>query len=330
MRPGAMGVNREVAAGGLAWRVTPTESHFLRSHFQVPRFVDRAIALDGAGGRPVTLPLTELNAREWRTVVATLECAGNGRAEMSPRPPGEPWRRGAISTAIWRGIPLAALLAEGHLPPGTVEILVTGADHGAPRPGAPEVRYQRSLPIEKAMDRDVILAFTMNGRPIPVEHGGPARLIVPGWYAMASVKWVTSIAALDHPFEGFFQTSSYVYRDHPVTTLRVSSRVVAPMEREELRAGEIAAWGWAWSGLAPIAGVDLSLDSGRWMPALVDENDDRTAWVLWRATLAAARGTHQLRVRARDLAGRVQPEVPPWNPLGYGNNAIQVRHFRCV
>ncbi len=185
---------------------------------------------------------------------------------MSPLPPGEPWATGAVSTASWSGPSLAHLLDRAGVRDDAVEILVTGADRGTPSGAAEATRFARALPLDKARDPNVIVAIEMNGSPLPPEHGAPARLIVPGWYGMASVKWVARIAALTEPFEGWFQHDRYTYVAHgrrrPVDVMRVKSMIVAPESGTGVARGRVEVWGWAWSGAASIAAVDVRLDDG--------------------------------------------------------------------
>jgi DMSO/TMAO reductase YedYZ molybdopterin-dependent catalytic subunit len=271
-----------------------TPDHFVRCHFAQPRARGEIVV----AGRRMSAEL--LREQLQRTEVVTLECAGNGRLGMAPLPPGEPWKNGAVSTAVWTGVPLASMLS---LRDDAVEIVVRGADG-----------FARSLPVGE-IER-ALLALEMNGGPIPAVHGGPVRLVVPGWYGMASVKWVESIEAATQPFSGRFQTESYVYDDGPVTTMRVRSHIVA--------AGNGTGWGWAWSGDGAIVGVEVSIDAGVWQNAALGPQPWPNAWVRWQTPLFVGRGRHTLRARARDAAGHVQPESPPWNRLGYANNAVEV------
>jgi DMSO/TMAO reductase YedYZ molybdopterin-dependent catalytic subunit len=314
---GAPPENREVAPDALVEELTPAGAHFVRSHFALPAPVD-TLALDGAVARPASVRLDELRRATSRTLPVTLECAGNRRTSMTPLPPGEPWRSGAVSTALWSGVPLAALLERAGLRDDVVELLTVGADS-----------YARALPIAAALDPDVIVAVEMNGAPVPPSHGGPLRLVVPGWYGMASVKWLRALTALTRPFAGPFQTETYVYDDGPVTTMRVSSLIVAPRDDATLAHGRVPVWGWAWSGEAAIASVELSLDAGPWRRARLSRPVGPRAWTRWHALVDVEPGRHTLRARARDRAGRAQPEVPPANRLGYGNNLVPTIVFTC-
>ena len=329
--------NAETGHAALAPSITPAEAHDVRCNFDVPELerVEHLIAVEGAVADPFTLAAGELASLPQRSVTVTLECAGNGRLGMTPVPPGEPWLDGAVGTASWSGVPLALLLDRAGLRDDVIEILVSGADRGTPSGSRTETRFARALPLDKAMDPNVILAIEMNGRPVPIEHGAPARLIVPGWYGMASVKWVARIAALTVPFVGWFQRVRYVYeRDHekrPVDVVRVKSSIVAPESGRGVARGRVLVWGWAWSGAAPIAAVDVSLDGEEWQEATLDPPLAPHAWRRFARVLSIDEpGRHVVRSRARDAAGRVQPYAPLCNQQGYGNNAIAAVPFYVV
>jgi DMSO/TMAO reductase YedYZ molybdopterin-dependent catalytic subunit len=322
-------LNAEAAHPALAAAITPPGAHYVRSNFDAPAIdaAEHLIAVEGAVAEPFTLAAHDLASLPQRSVTVTLECAGNSRMGMSPLPHGEPWATGAVSTASWSGPSLATLLDRAGLRDDVIEILVSGADRGTPSGAREATRFARALPLDRARDPDVILAVEMNGSPLPPEHGAPARLIVPGWYGMASVKWVARIAALTTPYEGWFQHERYVYLNgrerRPVDVVRVKSMIVAPEGNTGVARGRVTVWGWAWSGAAPVAAVDVALDGEAWQPAALDPPLAPHAWRRFTASIdVAAAGRHVLRARARDAAGRVQPDVAAWNEHGYGNNAI--------
>jgi DMSO/TMAO reductase YedYZ molybdopterin-dependent catalytic subunit len=322
-------LNAEASPTTLAATITPIAGHYVRAHFPTPHMDARShrIAVLGGVARPRSFAPDELRRFATRTVTTTLECAGNGRLGMVPLPPGEPWAEGAVSTAVWSGAPLADLLAEVGLRDDTVEILVEGADMGWPEGSPAPCRFARALPLDKALDRDVLLAWEMNGQPLPVEHGAPVRLIVPGWYGMASVKWVARIVALSEPFTGWLQSERYVYvpakgSPRPVTTMRVRSLIVAPTAGARLPRGVVRVSGWAWSGHGAIARVEVALDES-WTAARLAAPPTPHAWTRFALDLdVTAAGRHTLRARATDAAGHVQPDVTEWNAYGYGNNAV--------
>jgi DMSO/TMAO reductase YedYZ molybdopterin-dependent catalytic subunit len=330
-------LNAEASATALELPVTPRHAHYVRCHFNVPRLdaATHRLVVDGAVAAPFTVGVAELAALPQRSVTVTLECAGNDRLGMQPLPAGEPWGHGAASTASWSGVPLALLLERAGVRDDVVEVLLTGADRGVPGEGARPQAFARALPLDKARDPSVLVAVEMNGRPIPVEHGAPARLVVPGWYGMASVKWMARITALTQPFDGWFQRARYVYDDaegaRPVDVMRVKATVTAPADQATLPRGRVTVAGWAWSGAGPIAGVELSLDGGPWQPARLDAPLAPHAWRRFVLDVdVGAPGRHTLRARARDAAGRLQPDRAAWNRYGYGNNGIHVVVFNVA
>jgi len=238
----------------------------------------------------------------------------------------------AVSTAEWTGVPLVEILDRAGVKPGAKEVLFRGADGGAVD-GRPEsLRFERSLCLDDARDSDVLLAYAMNGEPLPVEHGYPLRLIVPSWYAVASVKWLTGIDVIDREFSGHYQGDKYRYeweRDgrivsEPVTVQRVRALITEPSAQGDVRPGELAIRGVAWSGAAPIARVEVSVNGGDWQEARLVSDRNRHSWQWWELiTRVEKAGELVLRARATDLAGRTQPEQAEWNRLGYGNNAIE-------
>ncbi len=283
-------------------------------------------------GKPLELTLADIRSRPRRTSPVTLECAGNGRAHLSPRTLSQPWLVEAVSTAEWTGTPLAPVLDEAGLEPQTVEIVFTGSDRGVQ--AEDEHNYARSLPVGEAMRPDVMLVYEMNGEPLQPQHGFPLRLIVPGWYGMASVKWLTSIEAVDRPFAGYQQAAAYRYqRDahdggEPVTRMRVRALLMPPgipdffTRRRFVKRGTVPLRGRAWSGDAPVDRVEVGVD-GRWADATLDPPVGDFAWRGWSFVWEAPQGDHELACRATDADGNTQPLEPPWNYQGMGNNLVQ-------
>jgi DMSO/TMAO reductase YedYZ molybdopterin-dependent catalytic subunit len=190
------------------------------------------------------------------------------------------------------------------------------------------VTFARSLPLPDALAPNALLALEMNGAPLTPEHGAPVRLVVPGWYGMASVKWVTRISVITTPFTGYFQTRRYVYQmgngTEPVTRMRVKSIIVAPTEGSAHDPGTLRVWGWAWSGTGAITRVELSVGDGDWRDAKVEAPTSPHAWARWEIDVNVERpGRYVLRSRATDATATSQPDAPEWNQLGYGNNAVQ-------
>lgn len=324
-------LNAETNLGERTGTITPAGSHYVRTHFPMPH-APREIAIDGAVGRPMSITFDEIRALPVKTLAVTLECAGNGRRYLDPRVPGEQWGLGAVGTAEWTGTPLRLLLERVAPDPKAVEVRFRGADQGVPKDLGRRIAYERALPVADAIRDDVLVAYLMNGGPIPPEHGGPLRLVVPGWYGMASVKWLARITLLAQPFIGFYQTDRYVIDGQPLRTIAPRAIITSPQDGTR---HERAIWiaGFAWSGAAPIARVDVSTDGGQsWakIPDAVLESSPRYAWRAFRfeTLLTQGSGVQQwsLAVRATDVLGNTQPSDARWNALGYANNALRTVH----
>jgi DMSO/TMAO reductase YedYZ molybdopterin-dependent catalytic subunit len=317
----------------LRYDVTPAGLHYLLIHFDIPDFdASWRLRMGGLVSRPLEVDLAELRRLPAKTLRVTLECAGNGRGQVSPRYPSVPWLEEGVSTAEWTGVPLAVLLNELRPKKSVREIVFHGADRGFDR--GIEHAYSRSLGLAEAMHEDVLLAYDMNGAPLLPQHGAPLRLLVPRWYGMASVKWLERIEAIDHAFDGVQQALSYHFRAAagdpgiPCTRMRVNSLMVPPGipdffgRRRTVQAGEVKVLGRAWSGDGEIRRVEFAVD-GYWQDAALDAPAGPHAWLCWRARWQAAPGAHELRCRATDETGAVQPLEPPWDVAGFGNNAAQ-------
>ena len=274
-----------------------------------------------------------------QTTVVTLECAGNGRTLFDPPVPGEKWNLGAVSTAEWTGVPLVEVLDRAGVRSGAREVLFRGADGGAVDGASGCIQFERSLTVADARQGGVLLAYAMNGEPLPVQHGFPLRVVVPDWYAVASVKWLTEIELTDQPFTGHYQTDKYWYewqRDgrsvrEPVTLQRVRALITEPAPHQERPRGELAVRGVAWSGAAAVARVEVSVNGDSWQDARLIGDRQRHRWQSWELiTRVQEPGPLTVRARATDLAGRTQPEIAEWNRLGYGNNAIQQVPIRII
>jgi DMSO/TMAO reductase YedYZ molybdopterin-dependent catalytic subunit len=328
------GRNRGMPLEALRYDLTPTGLHYLLVHFDIPA-VDAStwrLRLDGLVERPLELSLADLRARPRRTVPVTLECAGNGRARLTPRPLSNPWLLEAIGTAEWGGTPLAPLLEEAGLRDGATELVFTGADRGVQ--GGIEHDYQRSLKVADALRPEVLLVDEMNGEALQPQHGFPLRLLVPGWYGMASVKWLRRIEAVAVPFEGYQQATAYHYRTDaddpgvPVSRIRVRALMAPPgipdffTRRRLVDAGPVSLRGRAWGGRAPIERVEVGVD-GSWSEASLGPALGEFAWRAWSFDWDAAPGEHELTCRATDADGDTQPLDSPWNYQGMGNNRIQ-------
>ncbi|MEZ0284172.1 MAG: sulfite oxidase [Thermoleophilia bacterium] len=329
--------NHGMPLEALRYPVTPVGLHYLLIHYDIPA-VDPAawrLSVGGRVSRPAALSLEELRARPAVEVTATMECAGNGRTGFSPRAFSQPWLDEAVGTGSWRGAALGPLLEECGVLDDAVEVVFTGLDRGTEN--GLEQDFARSLPVAEAGRDGVILAYELNGGPLPPQHGFPLRLLVPGWYGMTNVKWLSAITVVDRPFAGPQQAVSYRLKETeaeegaPLTRMLPRALLIPPGVPEfptrarTLPAGRHVLEGRAWSGWAPIATVEVSTDGGRaWRAAELDRDvDSPWAWAAFRAEWDAAPGRHVLRCRATDEAGNAQPDVPAWNLGGYANNAAQ-------
>lgn len=336
--------NHGIPLEALRYDVTPVGLHYLLTHYDMPA-LDAAswrLAITGKVRRELQLDLDALRSRPARTVRVTMECAGNGRARMHPRPVSQPWLVEAVGTADWTGVPLREVLAEAGVDPSAVEVVCTGADHGVER--GVEQDYQRGLPLQEALRDEVLLAYEMNGQPLPPQHGHPVRLVVPGWYGMAHVKWLREISLVDEPFTGFQNAVAYRYKQtaddpgEPATRIAPRSLLLPPgfpdfMSRARVvRPGEVPLQGRAWSGHAPIARVEVSADGGGtwWDAELAAEDGRRWAWRGWRTSWRAEPGSHVLAVRATDADGNAQPTEQAWNRGGFGNNLVHTVPVTCL
>lgn len=306
-------LNCEVRLSRLAdGQLTPNDRFYIRSHFRVPTLdPDRwRLRVHGRVKRPLDFSLGELTRMPTQTLPATLECAGNGRSLFNPPIDGEPWGLGAVSTAEWTGVPLSEILDRVGVEPTAGHLVFRSPDS-----------FARGLSVETS----VLLAYAMNGKPLPASHGFPLRAIVPGWYAVAGVKWLTEIEVTDGPFDGHYQVEQYVYdRDTPVSLMRVRSLITHPEDGATVNVGELAIAGLAWSGSGPVECVEVSVNGGAWVQASLGASE-RYAWRRWELVTRVDRpGEVVVRSRASDAAGNVQPDRAEWNRLGYGNNSIQV------
>ena len=296
--------------------ITPASRHYVRSHFAVPP-PPRTISVAGTVAAPRSLSIADLRALPRRSAVVTLECAGNGRAFLDPPAPGEQWRLGAVSTAEWTGVTLRSILEPAGLSGSTIEILFRGADAGTPPDGATRISFERSLPLSRALDGPI----GCHVQPLTPNHGAPVRLLVPGRYGVASVKWLSRITALDAPFRGFYQAARYVVGAEPLRAMKPRAVIVPP--RPPVWAPTTVR-GLAWSGQGSITRVDLSVDGGRiWRDATLGSQPSAAAWCEWRLDWAPSAGTYDLIARATDASGEQQPLANRANPLGYMNNAAQ-------
>ena len=326
--------NHALPLEALRYDITPAGLHYLLIHYDIPPVDAAAFRLEVAGAvdRPLSLSLEELQERPRVAMPITFECAGNGRALLQPRPLSQPWLTEAVGTAEWGGTPLRPLLDEAGVKAGAVEALFTGLDSGFE--AGERQAYERSLTLADA--EGALLAYEMNGEPLPPQHGFPLRLVVPGWYGMTNVKWLARVTILTEPFDGFQNSVAYRMYDaagepgDPVTRMLPRSLMVPPgipdfLTRERhLSAGPTTVIGRAWSGHGPIERVEVSTDAGEsFADARLDEPLGDAAWRGWQFAWDADEGEHILCSRATDAAGNTQPLSPPWNLKGYANNAVE-------
>ena len=315
-------LNLEMPFSTLSGFTTPNESFYVRCHFPIPEITasEWRLRVEGEIEMPFELDYNELLAMESRTIAATLECAGNNRIFLEPKVKGVQWGLGAVGNASWTGVALSAVLDRAKVKSGALEVILEGADEGEianpPRP-AGRIRFARSLPLEKALD-DVLLAHTMNGQKLSASHGFPLRVIVPGWYAVASVKWLRRIIVTDKPFAGYYQSIDYTYWKRaaglptltPLTEQQVKAEIARPESGETVSVDTtVKVHGAAWSCDADITTVEVSVDSGAtWDRAQLVGGSVKNAWRLWEYDwrTPARPGKQRLLARATDSRGRVQ------------------------
>ena len=333
----------ETEVSALDTPITPTDRHFIRNHFDVPE-VDAAahrLSIEGLVERPARYRIAELEAMPQRTIVVTMECAGNGRTSLYPPARGVRWGDGAVGTAEWTGVPLAALLRRARPDRSVRELVLEGADSGHEPEVAERVAYAMSLPKAKALAPETLIALRMNGEPLRPEHGAPVRAIVPGYYGMAAVKWLRTVRAVAEPFDGFFRSRAYTFvpeghppdvPGRPVLGLRVKSLITEPAAGTTVPPGPLRVRGVAWTGAGRVtevevrcAGGDRGGVPGSWVPAKLGPSLGPFAWRRWEATVELPGPGHRLlRARARDSEGNDQPLRADWNLRGVENHAVHV------
>ena len=318
---GNFGTPPELLAAGDGL-IVPTERFFMRSNGPVPTIDPQTwrLRVTGLVRQELELSLAELRALPRRTLTAFLECAGNGRTRFQPIPEGTPWRNDAVGNAEWEGVALAVVLDLAGVEDGAVDIVSQGGDF----PG-----MRRGLPLNVARDPDTLLVWRMNGADLTVAHGGPVRLLVPGWAGIASTKWLVGLEVWDRAFDGFWNADNYVFWTaageavRPIREMPVKSVIVSPREGMTLRAGRQTVIGYAWSGHGRVAKVEVSTDGGTtWREAKIEASAGRRSWVRFALGWDAVPGETRLRARATDERGLTQPVTPDWNAKGYQMNAV--------
>jgi sulfite oxidase len=315
--------------------LTPIPHFFVRNHMHEPSQLDPNdwhLTIGGEVEKTITLTLADISKLPSHTVVNTLECAGNGRGLFRPQAPGVQWGKGAVGTARFSGPRLRDVLGRVGVKPTGKHAMFRGLDE-VPGKVPP---FIRSIPIEKALDSDTLIATHMNGVPLPKHHGSPARALVPGWVGAASCKWLTEIQVLDSEFVGNFMNPGYRFPNHslqpgeavkpedthPITALNVKSVIAGPRDGTKLNAGPVTVHGAAWAGEADVVKVEISTDGGAsWSAAKLGNDHARYAWRLWSYEWKALPGDHAILSRATDNQGHTQPSTPAWNPSGYLYNA---------
>ena len=315
--------------------LTPVPHFFVRNHMHEPSELSAdswRLTIGGEVEKPFTLTLSDLAKLKSHSIVNTLECAGNGRSLHRPQVPGIQWGKGAVSTARFSGPRLRDVLDRAGLKSTGKHVMFRGLDE-VPGKVPP---FIRSIPIEKALDADTLIATHMNGAPLTKHHGFPARVLVPGWVGAASCKWLTEIKILETEFAGNFMSPGYRFPNqpgkpgeavkpedtHPLTALSVKSVISGPLEGANLKAGSAGVHGAAWAGEADVVKVEISTDGGAtWNPARLGHEQAHYAWRLWTYDWKPKSGDYTILSRATDSNGRTQPSEPVWNPSGYLYNA---------
>ena len=327
--------------------ITANELFYVRNHFAIPK-VDLntyRLRVDGAVDRPFDISYEELRRLPSASTTATLECAGNSRVFLIPQTSGAQWELGAVGNAVWTGVPLAALLDRAGVKRGAVDVVLEGLDRGEPRsePKPPgKMTFARSIPIGKAVRPEVLLAYEMNGQGLPSSHGFPVRAIVPGFYGMSSVKWISRIRIVTEPNQGYWQTTDYAYWDRsagtparkPLMEMRVKSLIARPALREIVKASaRYRVFGAAWAGDADVETVELSVDSGRnWVQARLIDKALPFAWRRWEYgwDVPGSPGFMTLMGRATDSRGNRQPEQHDGDMGHYAVHHVLPREIQVV
>ncbi|MDP2382030.1 MAG: sulfite oxidase [Nitrospirota bacterium] len=315
--------------------LTPNHRFFVRSHFGPPppdaiTEANWTLRIGGLVERSQSFTLKDLRQLDAVTITAVVQCSGNGRAFHRPKVPGVQWERGAVGNAEWTGVRLRDLLAKAGVQACAHHVQFQGAD----RPVVAAVPlFTRSIPLEKAIHPDTILAYEMNGRPLPLLHGAPLRVITPGWMADSCIKWLTEITVRQDEAQGYYMQTAYRYPTRPVVPgeaiaasdlkpveeMVVKSLIAAPQEGESVKSGPVTIQGMAWSGEAKVVKVDLSFDEGKtWESARLVGEDRPYAWRQWQLVWKAkTAGTFTILCRATDAHGEQQPATTPWSPSGF-------------
>jgi DMSO/TMAO reductase YedYZ molybdopterin-dependent catalytic subunit len=325
----------EMPLDGFLEEITPIERFFVRTHDYAPAVDLQQWRLKVAGSvhKAISLSLDDIKGFPKTEVTAVLECAGNGRSLYEPPVPGIQWAYGSVGNARWAGARLSAVLAKAGIKDTPVETLFAGADRA---PGSMPA-FQRAMPLAKALHKDTIVAYEMNGEALPAPHGFPLRVVAPGWAGDSWMKWLSSIEVRTSPFEGFFMKTAYRHPGKPVAPgtavdpasmkpveeIGVKSVIATPAQGAFLEPGRVRIAGAAWSGTSPVEAIEISVDRGRrWVPAVLSKNKTTYGFRLFESTFDTPAGYHVVMARARNERGDIQPMIQEWNPSGYLFNAV--------
>ncbi|WP_165068921.1 sulfite oxidase [Paludisphaera rhizosphaerae] len=325
-------LNLESPSPALDSFLTPNAEFFVRSHHGAPAVGLRPweVVVEGLVEKPLTLSLEDLAGLKTITVPAVLQCAGNGRALFRPRMPGQAWERGAVGHAEWSGVRLADLLEKAGVKSDAAHVHMVGGDV-PPNPKSPA--FVRSLPLDRARAEDVILALTMNGEPLPILHGGPARVVVPGWGGNCWSKWIRKLVVSAEEAQSFYMKAGYRIPRTPVPPgtnpppsdlipvqwMNVKSLITSPDIGGKVGRGPVEVRGVAWTGEGHVVKVEVAtVQDPTWREAELLDAPRQGSWrrfkLVWTPPAA---GSFTLQARATDSQGEVQPETPPWNKSGY-------------
>jgi DMSO/TMAO reductase YedYZ molybdopterin-dependent catalytic subunit len=339
---GGSPLNAETPVEAFDSYLTPIDRFFVRSHFGPPSAVaNPELNVEGMVKNPLKLNRLEWSRLKRVTLPAVLQCSGNGRALFSPKVPGVGWERGAVGNAEWTGFQLKELLEMAGIAAEARHVHLLGSD-APPHPRTPA--FFRSIPIERALDPSTLIAFQMNNASLPRLHGGPLRLIVPGWAGNHWVKWLRTITIATEEAPGFYMKTGYRMprtpvspgvnmkpeETVPVTTLNVKSLISSPTVGHRLAPKQVKIQGVAWTGPGRVTKLEVSMDGGPWSSAELYGPDHENAWRLWRFDWQPTPGKHEVRARATDSSGDVQPETTPWNKSGYLWNGIESVAFEVL
>ncbi len=339
-------VSPEISPGCFAAPLTslgrdtvPAGEHFVRSHFAVPQLdADlHAVEITGLVKRSVRWTLNDFRKLSQISTHVTLECAGHRRLELDSTLLGVPWQFGAVSHARWAGAQLADLFEIVRPLPEATHIVLSGADAGDVDGRTDSEAFARAIPLRDPVVREIILAWSMNGKGLTPEHGAPLRAVVPGWYAVSSVKWLSRIEFVSHEFDGFFQAVDYRVKEageegsgRELTVMPTHSLITSPSESETIPAGAIVVAGTAWGGVGGIGPVELQVDDGAWQRVRTEPGPGIHAPTQFAHTIDLAPGTHTVRARATDRKGNTQPDSIPWNSRGYGVNTVHTLTLNVI